>query len=130
MVNRQRKHLVRVIVTGVLCALGACGGDERTQAELVREGRERFEATCAACHGMDLKGTDDGPSFLDPIYASNHHPDEAFHRAARQGVPQHHWNFGPMPPQRSVTDDEVEAIIAYVRQRQREAGVTRDPSHD
>jgi mono/diheme cytochrome c family protein len=109
----------------------ACGGggDDRTPAELAREGRTLYESSCAACHGMDLKGTDGGPSFLNTIYAPNHHPDEAFHRAAKDGVQQHHWSFGDMPAQPRFSEADINAIIAYVRSEQREAGITNDPTH-
>jgi mono/diheme cytochrome c family protein len=115
-------------VAAAAFALTGCAGRERPQAEMAREGRQLFEGTCAACHGLDIEGTDSGPSLLDPIYAPDHHPDEAFYRAAREGVAAHHWNFGPMPRQMGVTEEDVEAIIAYVRQEQREAGVTSDRS--
>jgi hypothetical protein len=70
-----------------------------------------------------------GPPFPDPIYAPNHHPDDAFRAAVAQGVAPHHWPFGPMPAQPSVDDKELEAIIAYVRDRQHAAGITHDPAH-
>jgi mono/diheme cytochrome c family protein len=115
----------------------ACGGDEPTatqgtnspQVELVAEGAELFAERCAACHGSDLKGSTAGPPFLDPIYAPNHHPDEAFYAAVANGVQPHHWEFGAMPPQPSVTEEEVAAIVAFVRSEQREAGITEDPNH-
>jgi mono/diheme cytochrome c family protein len=127
----------------VLVAAAACGGDSdgetsETQTpsaagaydpELVAEGEAAYKQTCAMCHGDDLKGTDSGPPFLDPIYAPNHHPDEAFFAAAANGVQPHHWDFGPMPPQTDVTPEEVQAIVAYVRTQQIEAGITEDPSH-
>lgn len=114
-----------------------CGGDEagdgdgsaRNPSDLVAEGRALYEETCAACHGRDLKGTDAGPPFLSPIYAPNHHSDEAFYAAVENGVQPHHWEFGPMPPQPHVSPEDVEAIVAYVRARQEEAGITEDPSH-
>jgi mono/diheme cytochrome c family protein len=112
----------------VSCTLliAACGKPQRSPAQLAREGRELFESSCAACHGVNLKGTDDGPSFLDPIYAPNHHPDEAFYNAVKNGVQPHHWNFGAMPPQPRFTDADIEALVAYVRSEQREAGVGAD----
>ena len=33
-----------------------------------------------------------------------------------------HWDFGPMPPVEGLSENDVEAIIAFVRQRQREDG--------
>lgn len=122
----------------LLCAttLVACGGaaDPAPAApsnggDLAAEGEALYQDTCAACHGPDLKGTDTGPPFLDPVYAPNHHPDEAFYAAVENGVEPHHWDFGAMPPQPSIDSDEIEAIVAYVREQQADAGITEDPSH-
>lgn len=127
------------LVVALLCAvvLGACGGEESgdgaggaaSPAELVAEGEALYQETCAACHGSDLNGTDAGPPFLDPIYAPDHHSDEAFYAAVESGVQPHHWEFGAMPPQPSVEAEDVAAIVAYVRQQQAEAGITDDPAH-
>jgi mono/diheme cytochrome c family protein len=105
---------------------GSSGGSDQA---LIAEGRQGYEATCAACHGTDLKGTATGPPFLSPIYAPNHHPDAAFFNAAANGVQPHHWQFGPMPALPAVSEDDVRAIVAYVRAEQAEAGITEDPSH-
>ena len=102
----------------------SCGSDDPDAS-----GRAAYEATCAACHGEELRGTSMGPPFLEAIYAPDHHPDDSFRAAVAQGVPPHHWNFGPMPPQAHISDREIDAIIAYVRARQLEAGITQDPSH-
>ncbi len=97
--------------------------------DILAEGRGLFNGTCASCHGADLEGTDTGPSFLDPIYAPNHHGDEAFQRAVVLGVAPHHWTFGPMPAQVDLTREEVAAIVEYVRAEQEAAGVFVDPTH-
>lgn len=81
------------------------------------------------CHGGDLKGTKTGPPFLSPVYAPNHHPDEAFYAAVANGVQPHHWEFGPMPAQPSVSPEDVAAIVAYIRAEQQKAGIIQDPSH-
>lgn len=39
-----------------------------------------------------------------------------------QGSPQHHWDFGDMPPVPGLDDEEVDAIIAYVREVQQREG--------
>ena len=96
---------------------------------VVEAGKIAYEETCAACHGVDLQGTETGPPFLSPIYAPNHHPDEAFFAAVENGVQPHHWDFGPMPPQPSVSREEAEAIVAYVRTVQVENGITHDSGH-
>lgn len=89
---------------------------------MVAEGQQLYEATCAACHGADLTGTDAGPPFLDPIYAPDHHSDGAFYAAAELGVQPHHWDFGAMPRQ-PVDDEQMRRIIAYIRSVQREEGI-------
>ena len=78
---------------------------------------------CAACHGEDLRGSEQGPPFLNAIYRPGHHPDVAFLVAVRSGVRPHHWNFGEMPPIVGLNDEQVAAIIKYVRTQQRDAGI-------
>jgi mono/diheme cytochrome c family protein len=85
-------------------------------------GAEVYAAKCAQCHGIDLLGTDRGPSHLSGVYSPAHHSDESFRRAVRQGSPQHHWRFGPMPVIDGVNDADLAAVIAYVRAQQRERG--------
>jgi len=126
----------RVSLLLILFLSGACGGDVTRDdvggdpgPDLIAEGQRIYQQNCAMCHGVDLKGTDTGPPFLSPIYAPNHHPDEAFYAAVTNGVEPHHWEFGPMPAQPAVGRDDVTAIVAYVRSRQQDAGITEDPSH-
>ena len=85
-------------------------------------GAEVYEQSCASCHGADLRGTDKGPSHLSIVYEPNHHPDDAFRSAIVNGAPQHHWPFGDMPPVEGLSDDEVEAVIAFVRSEQQRLG--------
>ncbi|MBI1904787.1 MAG: cytochrome c [Rhodocyclales bacterium] len=86
-------------------------------------GKPLFENNCASCHGVDLSGTDKGPTFLNRIYVPSHHGDAAFQMAAKNGARAHHWNFGDMPPVPGVTPDDVAHITAYVRMQQRKAGI-------
>ena len=85
-------------------------------------GQRLFLNNCAQCHGEDLRGTDHGPSFLSPIYEPGHHGDGAFLLAVQNGVRAHHWQFGDMPPVEGLSADDVEAIVAYVRETQRTEG--------
>ena len=94
---------------------------ELTAAEL--EGKSLFDDNCAACHGKNAAGTDQGPPFINPIYRPNHHGDQAFVIAAMQGVRSHHWRFGNMPPQPQVKLDDVRKIVTYVRALQRANGI-------
>ncbi len=98
-----------------------------TLSRLARKGEVAFEANCASCHGQNGAGTDKGPPLIYDTYNPGHHDDGAFVRAARFGVPQHHWRFGNMPPQPQVTDRELVAIIRYVRELQEANGIFYKP---
>jgi len=130
-----------VLATAALVA--ACGGDDEGPPEgggsdngtaagapepyddpQLTQGQELFEANCAQCHGVDLKGTDTGPPFLHDVYVPSHHGDIAFFAAAEQGVQPHHWDFGQMPPVPGVDREDIQLIVDYVRERQEDAGFT------
>lgn len=89
---------------------------------MVAVGEELYQATCAECHGTDLRGTDKGPSHLDAVYEPSHHADAAFFLAVQLGSRAHHFGFGDMAPVEGLTDDDVAAIVAYVRETQRIEG--------
>lgn len=131
--RKRRRTLERALALFVAgSAFVACGGDDGNgdgPTDPIAKGSELFQANCSLCHGTDLRGTQTGPPFLDPIYAPNHHPDEAFFAAVENGVQPHHWDFGPMPPQPAVSEEDVEAIVAYIRSEQEAAGITEDPNH-
>jgi mono/diheme cytochrome c family protein len=86
-------------------------------------GETTFNANCAACHGIQAAGTDHGPPLVHKVYEPNHHGDQAFQRAAANGVQAHHWQFGNMPKIESVTPGDVDQIVKYVRWLQRQAGI-------
>ncbi len=113
-----------VALTLVAAACGEGADDEIAQQDpmLVADGAELYEAECAACHGSDLRGTDKGSSHLSILYEPGHHGDGAFQIAILIGVTPHHWDFGPMPPIEGLTEEDVDAIVAFVRQSQREEG--------
>lgn len=86
-----------------------------------------YEQHCGGCHGVDLKGTDRGPSQLSVVYALDHHPDESYRSAIANGVRAHHWSFGDMAPVKGLSADQVDAIIGYIRVQQREHGFEAYP---
>jgi mono/diheme cytochrome c family protein len=90
--------------------------------DLVARGEELYAESCASCHGADLRGTDRGPSHLSEVYRPDHHADAAFVLAAKQGVRAHHFGFGDMPPVPGLDDDDLTAIVAYVRSVQEREG--------
>lgn len=91
------------------------------------EGEDLYKANCARCHGIDLRGTEEGPSMLSEVYVPGHHADAAFLIAVQRGSPQHHWRFGDMPPVEGLTADDVAAIVAFVRETQRNQGFEAYP---
>lgn len=117
----------------VVAALAACESNATNQDGAkpaggstpadVQLGEAKFNANCAACHGVRAVGTKQGPPLVHKIYEPNHHADVAFQRAAANGVRAHHWEFGNMPKIEGVTAEDVDHIIRYVRWLQREAGI-------
>ena len=75
------------------------------------------------CHGKAAQGSDQGPPLVNDIYKPNHHADQAFRWAVKDGVTQHHWHFGNMPPIPNATPDDVAHIIVYIRQKQEISGL-------
>lgn len=87
-------------------------------------GESAFNAKCASCHGDNAAGREGmAPPLVHRLYEPGHHGDEAFLIAARFGVRSHHWSFGDMPPVEGVTEQEVAAIVTYVRALQRANGI-------
>ncbi len=86
-------------------------------------GKALYDKQCASCHGTSLQGTDKGPPLVHRIYEPSHHSDAAFQMAVKHGSRAHHWKFGDMPPVSGLTPDEVAHVTAYVRAKQRQAGI-------
>lgn len=91
------------------------------------QGQDLFKANCATCHGSNASGSDQGPPLVHDIYNPGHHSDEAFYRAVKQGVRQHHWPFGNMPAQPQVSEGQLAKIVQYVRELQQANGIFYRP---
>ena len=121
----RRLALTAVLLAG-LVACGDGGGGDAGDAIATgdpRAGAALYADNCAACHGADLRGTAAGPPFLHEVYEPGHHADAAFLLAVQRGVPQHHWDFGAMPPVPGLSQQDVADIIAHVREEQRAVGI-------
>ncbi len=127
----MKQHLTNAIAAiGLTAMLSACGGDDiaTTPPEPIPAGADGatiYQARCASCHGEDLRGTDKGPSQLSIVYEPNHHGDNTYRTAIRNGVAQHHWGFGNMPAVQDITDEQIELVIAYIRAQQEALGFER-----
>ena len=92
-------------------------------SKLGKKGQTAFRANCAQCHGLNGGGTNQGPPLIHDIYNPGHHGDGAIVRAAKMGTRAHHWQFGDMPPQTQVSDEEITSIIQFIRETQRANGI-------
>lgn len=116
--------LLAALVVAIAVGVTACNGDPAADdGGAVARGEELFTNNCAVCHGEQGSGTATGPPLVHEIYEPGHHPDASFHRATQEGVAQHHWDFGPMAPVPGLSESEVDDIVVYVRELQREAGI-------
>lgn len=123
MTGQTRRRLAGLVAS--LMFLAACGSDDATtatDATSMSTGETVYSQNCASCHGVDLEGTDKGPSQLSVVYEPNHHSDDSYRSAIANGVPQHHWPFGNMPPIEGLSADEVEAVIGFIRSEQEQRG--------
>lgn len=135
MVKQKQFALViaGVIIVGVGFILGGVYLTRQAQQEVTvvvpelspeaTVGMTAFETYCFECHGKNAAGTDKGPPLVHPVYRPAHHGDFSFVRAVTNGVPQHHWLFGSMPPQPQVSRQEIDQIIVYLRELQRANGI-------
>lgn len=92
-------------------------------SDVAARGNTAYDRNCASCHGVNAAGSRNGPPLVHGIYNPGHHADNAFYFAAKRGVRRHHWQFGDMPPQPQVTDEEIAAIVRYVRELQEANGI-------
>jgi mono/diheme cytochrome c family protein len=99
-------------------------GRVRTEEEeqLYQMGQQLYSATCAACHGQDGQGTPVGKSLAGaPLVNMG---GEVFTAILLQGK---EGDMGLMPPQTTLSDEQLAAIITYVRGS---FGNTSDPINE
>ena len=146
----KRRGIKSALTLGVLClVLAGCGQNEEGEysteggsnsaatvavtvpdlSESALRGADVFAAECSECHGPHAGGTDQGPPLVHIIYEPGHHADISFLVAVRQGVRQHHWDFGVMDPVPGVSEEEVMSVVCFVRELQYANGIFSDPAH-
>ena len=85
----------------------------------IARGRELFHgsANCAACHGVEGRGTDEGPALTGALWFHGPGTYAWLVEQIKQGIPAHHtWTGKPMPMRgwSYMPDDDVRAVAAYV----------------
>jgi hypothetical protein len=139
---RLTEHLPKILIVAVLLGgivlivsdfVGGPSGGLVVEVRLpalspqAREGQSLFAETCAACHGENAAGSEQGPPLIHDTYNPGHHGDEAFFVAVSRGTPSHHWQFGDMPPIPDVSIDDIEKIVRFIRETQLANGITYRP---
>lgn len=117
---RGVRFLLAGVGTTALAVLGVACGADGPQTELER-GASTFASGCAQCHGVDLAGTELGPSLLDPVYGPDQLTDAAVVDSIRNGIEQRLWDFGPMPANPGFSDERIDAVVTFVRAQQADA---------
>jgi putative heme-binding domain-containing protein len=99
-------------LTALLASAGAAAGQDDAanphegSPAAVRAGRALFATRCAECHGADAKGIS-GPD-LTGLWAAGRSDGRIF-QTVRLGIP------GSIMPSSSAPDDEVWAVVAYLK---------------
>jgi putative heme-binding domain-containing protein len=97
---------VFVLSGGIALAQDAVRNPLEGDANAIRTGTALFQSGCSDCHGIDAKGVL-GPD-LTTLFASGASGQRLF-RTIRDGVP------GSQMPSSSTADDQIWAILAYLR---------------
>jgi ubiquinol-cytochrome c reductase cytochrome c subunit len=98
------------VYAGATAAMAATEDESGpTSALTVEDGQKLFQANCATCHGMDLQGTENGPSLYGVGELSVHFQVSTGRMPLQAQAPQ--------APQKPVQFDEnqIDAIAAFVQ---------------
>ncbi len=102
---------IGLLTTGGAYALATTSATAETSTEstaLVEEGGKLFAANCASCHGLNLGGTEAGPSLLGVGAASVEFQVATGRMPLAAQGPQ-----APVKPEQ-FTDEQVEALYTFV----------------
>ena len=94
---------------GASAAMAATGETQVKSALTAEDGKKLFQANCATCHGMNLQGTEAGPS----LYGVGELAVEFQVSTGRMPLQAQ----APQAPQKPVqfTEDQIRAIASYVQ---------------
>jgi cytochrome c oxidase cbb3-type subunit III len=99
-------------------------------AAVVAKGKGLYEANCAACHGIDLRGGQQGgPNLLRSQTLLSDKAGELVIPIVRGGRPTPPAGMPPMPPF-PFPDDDIKAIAEYLHSVLKEAGRQGRPPVD
>lgn len=113
--------LSAAVVAVVLTSGGSDGPPAPGSSGELALGEEVYEQSCATCHGPEARGGLAGPPLTHERYEGL--TDADIRTAIAQGKPPTNWpqfeaGMAPVP---NLSASEVAAVIAYVRDAQRDA---------
>lgn len=114
----KRTLVVMLLLAGVLVA---CGGSAAVDPELVSQGQTLYGQTCFTCHGPDATGIEGLGKDLTNNEFIMGSTDQELLAYVNEGRPVDHPDNTTgvaMPPKGGfdfLTDDDILAIIAYLR---------------
>ena len=85
---------------------------------MAADGASIYKSKCLACHGLDGKGTAMAPAFVDSAFIADSEDADivATIKDGRNGSEKKYKNFAlGMPPQKSLTDDELAEVVTYLK---------------
>ena len=102
----------RFLAVGVVALSVAFAG-----SALAADGTAIFKAKCAPCHGADGQGTAMAPAFkANAFVKSSAEADIAkVIKDGRNGAEKKYKNFAIGMPKQTINDDEVKAVVAYLK---------------
>lgn len=97
------------VYAGASAAMASTSDTQVNSALTVEDGKRLFQANCATCHGLDLQGTQDGPS----LYGVGELAVEFQVATGRMPLQMQ----GPQAPQKPAqfTEEQILAMAAYVQ---------------
>ncbi|HSP04003.1 MAG TPA: cytochrome c [Acidimicrobiales bacterium] len=127
--NRTMSWAIPVVVVAVACVVAVVlvvsGGSseeppEPGSSQELALGEEVYDQSCATCHGPGARGGLAGPPLVHEVYEDL--TDAQIRTAIAEGKPPTNWpQFeGGMAPVPGLSAGEVDAVIAYVRDVQRQ----------
>lgn len=127
----RKCNLVIFILSGLFLASPLYADHQQSHVDvtvgelspLASKGQLVFNTNCASCHGVNAAGGMGGPPLIHDIYNPGHHANGAFINAVRNGVRQHHWQFGNMPPQRHIVFGDMVFLMKFIREVQQQNGI-------
>lgn len=122
----MRRQLLTLSFASLLIAAGSAAAQvsPRPRPEGVTDssiawGRQLFHgsANCASCHGLEARGTDEGPALSGALWLHGPGTYEWLVEQITQGISAHNtWTGKPMPMRgwSNMPDGDVRAVAAYV----------------